>query len=497
VKKLIRSLVIIGLVLPIGLISAQEETNLHTGHSSELFIEQAVETNHSVRIDGRQIDYTATAGTYLLREDGGKPLASIFYMAYMKDDVEDYTERPLLFSFNGGPGTASVWLHMGVLGPRRVVADMDGFALQPPYEIVDNEYSILDVADVVFIDPVATGYSRMVPGEEEHMFHGTMEDIESVGEFIRLWVTRNERWESPKFLIGESYGTVRASGLAGHLQEEHLMFLNGVILVSMTELHYDIGSDLNYALIFPHYAATAWYHGQLAPELQNTPVAEFLEEVEEFALNEYLSGLTKGGYIPDSERAEIVRKINRFTSLSPEFINNVNLRIDRERFRKELLRHEGKTVGRLDSRYTGIDRDSGGESMEYDPALVDWEGTFSGVFNQYIRSELKYETDMKYAIWGNVRPWNSDDSVNVGEMLRSAMTQNEYLQVMITEGYYDAACDYFTAEYVFSHLDLTGYLKDRIRFDYYESGHMMYIHMPSLMKMKTDLTNFIRGAVRR
>lgn len=496
-KKLILSLMIIGLVVPVGLISAQEDPDVKTEWSPDLVVERAVETNHSVKIDGRQINYTATAGTYVLREDDGKPLASIFYMAYMKDGVDDYTERPILFSFNGGPGTASVWLHMGVLGPRRVVADMDGFALQPPYEIVDNEYSILDVADVVFIDPVATGYSRMVPGEDEHMYHGTMEDIESVGEFIRLWVTRNERWESPKFLIGESYGTVRASGLAGHLQEEHLMFLNGVILVSMTELHYDIGSDLNYALILPHYAATAWYHGQLELGLQNKPLEFFLEEVEEFALGDYLSGLTKGGYLSDSERAGIVRRLHRYTSLSTEFINNVNLRIDRERFRKELLRHEGKTVGRLDSRYTGIDRDSGGESMEYDPALVDWEGTFSGVFNQYIRSELNYETDLKYAIWGDVRPWNSDDSVNVGEMLRSAMTQNEYLQVMITEGYYDAACDYFTAEYVFSHLDLTGHLKDRIRFDYYESGHMMYIHMPSLVKMKTDLTNFIRGAVRR
>ncbi|MFC1529611.1 S10 family peptidase [Gemmatimonadota bacterium] len=496
-KKLIQSLMIIGLVVSAGAANAQDTGHIPGLREMELTIERSVVTNHSVRIGGRNVDYTATAGTYVLREDDGTPQATIFYMAYMKDGVEDYTERPLLFSFNGGPGTASVWLHMGVLGPRRVVADPDGFMLQPPYEIVDNEYSILDVADVVFIDPVATGYSRMAPGQDEHMFHGTMEDIESVGEFIRLWTTRNERWESPKFLIGESYGTVRASGLAGHLQGEHLMFLNGVILVSMTELHYDIGSDLNFALILPHFAATAWYHGQLADELQNTPVAEFLDEVEEFALGDYLSALTKGGYVPDSERASIVRRLHHYTSLSPEFINNVNLRIDRERFRKELLRHEGMTVGRLDSRYKGRDRDSGGESIEYDPALVDWEGTYSGVFNQYIRAELGWETDIKYAIWGNVRPWNSDDSVNVGEMLRSAMTQNEYLKVMITEGYYDAACDYFTAEYVFSHLDLTGHLKDRIHFDYYESGHMMYAHIPSLAKMKTDLENFIRGAVRR
>lgn len=452
-------------------------------------------TKHSIQINGKALNYTATAGTILLKEDSGKPLANFFFIAYTKDGVKDKSRRPLLFSFNGGPGTASVWLHLGALGPRRVLYDDEGFALQPPYRLVDNEYSVLDVTDICFIDPVATGYSRMVPGEDPHKFHGTMEDIESVGEFIRLYVTRFKRWESPKFLIGESYGTTRASGLAGHLQNRHLMFLNGVILVSTTSLDVQTRGDIGYALILPHYAATAWYHKKLPPDLQSNKLREVLDEVEEFALGEYILALVKGGYLPADEKEEIVRKLSHYTGLSPDYIQKTNLRIERGRFRKELLRHENRTVGRLDSRYKGIDKDSAGEQYEYDQALADWEGTFAATFNHYIRTELKYETDLSYEIWGDVRPWKRDPRVNVGEMLRRAMTKNKYLKVFIAEGYYDAACDYFTAEYVFSHLDLNGELKDRISFGYYESGHMMYIHKASLAKMKSDIAEFIHSAI--
>lgn len=452
-------------------------------------------TKHSVKIDGKPLNYTVTAGTYLLKADDGIPLASIFYMAYIKDAVRDKSRRPLLFSFNGGPGTASLWLHLGVLGPRKVVYDDEGFALQPPYRLEDNEYSILDMADVVFIDPVATGYSRMAPGEDPHMYHGTMEDIESVGEFIRLYVTRNERWDSPKFLIGESYGTVRASGLAEHLQERHLMFLNGVILVSMTSLNVETGGDIGYALIVPHYAATAWYHKKLPSDLQSKNLLDVLGEVEKFAMGEYLLALVQGGYLLQDDRGNIVRKLSRYTGLSADYIERSNLRIDRARFRKELLRDENRTVGRLDSRYKGIDKDGAGERYEYDQAIVDWEGTFAATMNHYVRTELKYETDLVYEVWGKVRPWKRDPSVRVGEMLRQAMTKNRYLRVFVAEGYYDAACDYFTAQYVFSHLDLNGELKDRIKFGFYESGHMMYIHKPSLIKMKKDLAEFIRSAV--
>jgi len=334
-RNLTLVLVIAGFLASSGRALAQEPAEETQGIMlPQALEERSSQTRHSIRIDGRVVNYTATAGTYVLKEDDGKQLASIFHIAYMKEGVDDYSKRPLLFSFNGGPGTASVWLHMGVLGPRRVVADEEGFALQPPYRIVDNEYSILDVADVVFIDPVATGYSRMAPGEDPHAYHGTMEDIESVAEFIRLWTSRNRRWESPKFLIGESYGTVRASGLAGYLQEEHLMFLNGVILVSTTELDMDIGSDLNYALILPHYTATAWYHDALTADLQSRPLRDVLDEVEEFALNEYLLALAKGGYLPADEKEVVVQKLSWYTGLSPEYIRHSNLRMDRGRFRK-------------------------------------------------------------------------------------------------------------------------------------------------------------------
>ena len=322
-----------------------------------------------------------------------------------------------------------------------------------------------------------------------------MGDIESLAEFIRMYVSRNNRWESPKFIIGESYGTVRASGLAGHLLSAHSMYLNGVILVSMTSLDVETGGDVGYALILPHYTATAWYHKQLPADLQNRPLREVLDESEDFAINEYLCALVKGGYVPEAEKREIIAKMSRLTGLSPEYIKNSNLRIERSRFRKELLRHEGRTVGRLDSRYKGIDREAAGEQNEYDPAIADWEGTFAGAINHYLSTELNYKTDLEYHMWGNVRPWRRDAEVNVGDMLHNAMTENRYLKVFIAEGYYDAACDYFTAQYVFSHLDLNGEFNDRINFGFYESGHMMYCHLPSLKKMKTDLTVFIQSAL--
>ena len=273
------------------------------------------------------------------------------------------------------------------------------------------------------------------------------------------------------------------------------MFLNGVILVSMTSLNVETGGDIGYALIVPHYAATAWYHKKLPSDLQSKNLLDVLGEVEKFAMGEYLLALVQGGYLLQDDRGNIVRKLSRYTGLSADYIERSNLRIDRARFRKELLRDENRTVGRLDSRYKGIDKDGAGERYEYDQAIVDWEGTFAATMNHYVRTELKYETDLVYEVWGKVRPWKRDPSVRVGEMLRQAMTKNRYLRVFVAEGYYDAACDYFTAQYVFSHLDLNGELKDRIKFGFYESGHMMYIHKPSLIKMKKDLAEFIRSAV--
>ncbi len=451
-------------------------------------------TKHSVTIGGQVIDYTITTGTMPLRDTKGEQDAYIFYIAYTKDGVKEKSTRPLMFSFNGGPGSSSVWMHMGFLGPRKVLYNTDGFQLQSPYEVVDNEHSILDVTDLVFIDPVATGYSRMLPKKPLHKYHGVMEDIQSVAEFIRLYVTRNGRWGSPKFIIGESYGTTRAAGLTGYLTSAHRMYTNGTILVSMTELGSDHPLDLSCMLILPHFTATAWYHKALPPDLQAKPLREVLDEAEAFVLGEYALVLNKGGWLSDTERDNIAAQIARYTGLSADFIKNCNLRVDRQRFRKELLRSRGLTVGRLDSRYTGTDRDSAGETIEFDPAMANWNGPFTGAVNRYFKQELKINTDMTYNIFGSVRPWKGRGDVNTGEMLRQAMTTNPFLKVFILEGYYDAACDYFTAKYTMNHLDLTGKLKDRINFGFYESGHMMYIHLPSLIKAKQDLANFIRSA---
>ena len=451
-------------------------------------------TKHSVTIGGKVVNYTVTTGTMPLMDSNGEKDAYIFYIAYTKDGVSDKTERPLMFSFNGGPGSSSVWMHMGFLGPRKVLYNTDGFMLQPPYDLVDNENSILDVIDLVFIDPVATGYSRMLPKKPLHKYHGVMEDIQSVAEFIRLYVTRNDRWGSPKFIIGESYGTTRAAGLTGYLLAAHRMYTNGTILVSMTELGPEPDLDLSCMLILPNFTATAWYHKVLPADLQAKPLREVLDEAEAFTMGEYALALNKGGWLSDSERNDIAEKIARYTGLSAEFVKNCNLRVERQRFWKELLRSRGLTVGRLDSRYTGMDRDSGGERYEFDPAMAHWNGPFTGAVNRYFKEDLNINTDLTYNIFGNVRPWKGRDEVNTGEMLRQAMTANPFLKVFILEGYYDAACDYFTAQYTMSHLDLNGKLKDRISFGFYESGHMMYIHLPSLVKAKQDLANFIRSA---
>lgn len=452
-------------------------------------------TRHTARIGGQTVAYTATAGTIVIRDASDKPQASVFYVAYTKDGVTDLSRRPIFYSFNGGPGSSSVWMHMGFTGPRRVVYDDEGFMLQPPYRIEDNVHSILDVADIVYIDPVATGYSRMAPGEDPHRFHGVMDDIRSVAEFIRIYTTRHRRWESPKFLIGESYGTTRAAGLVGHLQSEHRMYFNGVVLVSMTNLDVERGEDLSFATVLPHYAATAWYHKALVPELQARPLRSLLDEVERFALGEYLLALAQGDRLPAEERSAVARRVAAYSGLSPEYVLRSDLRIDRGRFRKELLRARGLTVGRLDSRYTGIDKDSAGETIEFDPAMEAWNGPFTAVVNQYFRTELQWETDAAYNIFGDVRPWRRDPGVRVGEMMRRAMTQNPFLRVLVLEGYYDGATDHFSAQYTMSHLDPGGEIKDRISFAFYECGHMMYIRKADLAKAKQDIVRFMAAAL--
>ena len=479
-------LVAIGLVLLGAAISASSLW----AQELELLPKDPVVTQHTTTIQGETVRYTAEAGTLPIRENG-KVMAQMFYIYYKRDNPAEGDLRPMVFSFNGGPGTASVWMHMGYTGPRRVQYDEEGFALRPPVGLEDNPHSLLDVADIVYIDPIATGFSRMVEGEDEHMYHGTLSDIESVGEFIRLFIIRKDRWDSPKFLIGESYGTTRASGLAGYLVDAHQIYLNGVILVSMTGLDVERGPDVRYATTLSQLAATAWYHGQLSSDLQSRPLREFLDEVEAFSLSDYLQALVKGDRLSDAERREVATRVARYTGVDPEYVLSANLRLDTRRFWKELLRDQRLTVGRLDSRYVGVDRDAAGETPEYDPAIADWNGPFGNAVNMYLRNELGYDPDVKYNIWGPVRPWNRDDGVNVGEMLREAMRDNPYMKVLIQGGYFDAATDYFSAVYTISHIQPGGEFRDRFRFEWYESGHMMYLRQEDLEGSNQDLRDFI------
>jgi len=473
---------------------AQAAGTSKAGTEAALLPDEPVVTQHTARIEGQTVAYTAEAGWLPIRDDG-KTVGKMFYVAYTRNGVQDLSTRPLLFSFNGGPGTASVWMHMGYTGPRRVVYDDDGFAQRPPGALEDNPHSILDAADIVYIDPIATGFSRMVEGEELHKYHGTLSDIQSVAEFIRLYLVKKDRWMSPKLVIGESYGTTRASGLAGYLLSAHQIYLNGVILVSMTDLNVERGPDVSIAMGLPQRTATAWYHHQLASDLQNRPLREVLDEAETFAMGDYVHALLEGDRLSDAERTEIAQRVARYTGLSPEYVLSANLRIDARRFWKELLRDQRLTVGRLDSRYTGVDQDAAGENPDYDPAMADWNGPFGNAVNRYLREELKYNPDLAYNVWGPVRPWNRSDGTNVGEMLGNAMRQNPYLKVMIQGGYYDAATDYFNAQYTISHLQPGGELEDRFRFRFYESGHMMYLRKPDLANANNDLREFIRWAL--
>ncbi len=464
------------------------------GKEAELLPAEPVVTQHTARIGGQSIAYAAEAGWLPIRDDG-KVVAKMFYIAYTKSGVQDASSRPLIFSFNGGPGTASVWMHMGYTGPRRVSYDDDGFAQRPPAGLEDNPHSILDAADIVYIDPIATGFSRMVEGEELHKFHGKLADIQSVGDFVHGYLVRKDRWASPKFVIGESYGTTRAAGLAGSLLNRFQIYLNGVILVSMTGLDVERGQDVAYAMALPQRAATAWYHRQLPADLQRKPLRDVLNEVEGFAGGEYLSALVKGDRLGDAEKSQLSQKLGRYLGVSPDFAASANLRIDSRRFWKELLRDQRLTVGRLDSRYLGVDRDAAGENPDYDPAMTDWNGPFSNAVNRYLRSELKYNPELQYNVWGNVRPWAQDEGTSVADLLREAMRGNPYLKVLIQGGYYDAATDYYTAVYTISHIQPGGEFKERFRFAWYESGHMMYLRKPDLGASNNDLRNFIKWSL--
>lgn len=474
-----------------------------------------VTSQQRVIIAGQEISYTVTTGTIVLKEEtadrekeseGEKAKAAVFFVAYTRDDVPDKTKRPLTFSYNGGPGSSSVWLHLGLLGPRRVLMTEDGSPLPPPYRLVDNEFSLLDQTDLVFIDPVSTGYSRPVEGQKAKEFHGFKKDIETVGDFIRLYTTRYQRWTSPKFLIGESYGTTRSAGLSGYLQERHGMYLNGIMLISsvldFSTLEFDPGNDLPYIVFLPTFAATAWYHGKAGKSRRRTgkQLREFLAEVENFALGDYTLALMKGASLPPAERQRIIETLAGYTGLSIGYLDRTNLRINIFRFVKELLRDERRTVGRLDSRFKGIDRDSAGETFEFDPSMANITGPYTATFYDYVRGELKFESDLPYEILNpKVWPWSYSDHENryvyVAETLRKAFTTNPFLKVFVANGYYDLATPFLATEYTFNHLSLDESLRGNISMAYYEAGHMMYIHMPSLEKLKEDLAKFMQQAM--
>ena len=473
-------------------------------------VDQLVETHHSVSIAGKKIGYTVTTGTMILKEESAdrdkeaekaKPTAAFFFAAYTMDGVEDKTQRPITFAFNGGPGSSSVWLHLGFVGPRRVLMTEEGYMPQPPFKLVDNEFSLLDVSDLVFIDPVSTGFSRPAEGQKPREFHGFQKDIESVGDFIRLYTTRFQRWLSPKFLIGESYGTTRSAGLSGYLQERHGMYLNGIMLISsilnFQTARFDPGNDLPYILFLPTYAATAFFHGRVRTRKS---LESFLKEVEKFASGDYTLALARGRSLSKRERSRVASELARFTGLSVDYILRCELRIEIFRFTKELLRDKYRTAGRLDTRFTGIDRDSAGENFEFDPSMAAITGPYTATLNDYVRGELKFESDLPYEILNpKVWPWsyaqNENNYVNVAETLRKAMSSNPYLKVHIANGYFDLATPYYATRYTFDHLGLDISLQDNISMSYYPAGHMMYIHLPSLAALKDNLVEFIQSAL--
>jgi carboxypeptidase C (cathepsin A) len=452
-------------------------------------VDTAVTLEREVRIKGQRVPYTVTVGYQPVWDDDGEPVAALFYTFYQRSDVRDRTDRPLVISFNGGPGSGSLWMHLGYTSPKQLIIDDEGFPVRP-YGVRDNPNSILDVADIVYVNPVNTGLSRIVNGADREQFFGVNEDVAYLAGWIDTFVSRNGRWPSPKFLIGESYGTTRVSGLAGELQGSHWMYLNGVILVSPTELGVPRDGPVGEALYLPHYAATAWYHRALDPDLQDRDLEDLLDEVEVYTLDTYLPALARAGSLPDDRRAGIAAQVGRYAGLDPDFVADYNLAPPINAFRKELLRDRGLTVGRLDSRYQGQDRSNAGESYDYDPALTAWNHAFAPAINTYLRDDLGWETDLQYWLFGPVHPWNRDGD-QTGENLRQAMAENPYLHLMVQSGYFDGGTDYFRARYTMWNMDPSGRLQDRMWWKGYRSGHMMYLRDEDLATANDDIRAFI------
>ncbi|MDX1935096.1 MAG: hypothetical protein SFU56_21065 [Capsulimonadales bacterium] len=468
--------------------------------SKDWFKEEApVATRHEITIGGKTLAYTAHAGKLPIRNEKGETEAAIFFMAYTLDTEGPRQDRPLMFAFNGGPGSSSVWLHFGAIGPKRAALNPDGTLPPPPYRPVDNEFTWLENADLVFIDPVGTGYSRAKDEETAKKFYGIEPDIKCLAEFIRLYLTRYERWGSPLFLAGESYGTTRGAGLAGHLINEGIAF-TGILLVSTVlnfqTLVFSTGNDLPYSLFLPSFAATAWYHRRLPEDLQSRPLPEVLKEVEAFAEGEYVLALMRGDRLSESDRDHLAAKLARYTGLSERYVRLSQFRLRIHAFCKELLRDDGLIVGRFDSRITGRGGSGTGENMEYDPSGAVIRPPYTAAFNDYIRRELDYREDLPYTILGGLYSqwdWGKGNTfADTGAALRSAIEKNPHLRVFVASGYYDLATPYAAADYTFAHLGIDPSLRGNIEVAYYEAGHMMYIESGSMVKLKRDVDDFLR-----
>lgn len=460
-------------------------------HEQAPLEEKSSVTHHRARVGGQEIAYTATAANYIIRDDAGTPKATFFFVAYTKDGVSDPSTRPVSFVYNGGPGSASLFTHMG-LGPRRVVLEPDGRGMPAPYRIEDNRDSFLDATDLVFVDAISTGYSRPAPGQNPNQFHGVIEDANWFADFIFQYITRTQRWSSPKYLIGESYGTTRSAELSGVLQERHQMYLNGIVLLS-TVAFSSWGADDRDTFFLPTYITSAWYHHLLAPDLQNLSITEIAQKAREFAHGEYAQALDKGDQLTPEEYHKVVQDMAHFTALSPKFIEDCNLRVSSFRWFKELERSKRRTVGRLDSRFEGIDSDAAGERAQYDASEASYEGAFVATFLDYVRRELKWNSDAYYTVTARVRPWDQTGNTEVAEVLRSAMTQESYLKVLVLCGYYDLATPFNGIEQTVNHMGLDPTVRKNISFAYYESGHMVYIDQKADDKLHRDVDNFINS----
>jgi carboxypeptidase C (cathepsin A) len=469
--------------------------------------DKLVVTHGEVKIGGKAVAYRATTGTYQLKDEGGKHKADLFCIAYERtpapQSLEEAAARPVTFVFNGGPGAASVWLHLGTAGPKRVLLTPAGEAPPQPYRVVDNEFSWLDATDLVFIDPVGTGFSRAAPGEDGKQFYGVQEDVQWVSEFIRLWTTRNQRWPSPKFLAGESYGTTRAAALSPHLLRRHGIAVNGIVLISTVldfqTIRFGGGNNLPFPLFLPTYTAAALHHKKLAADLQANP-SRTLKEAEAFADGPYTVALGKAAALGDAERKQVARELARLTGLNESLILKANLRIDSDVFRKHLLGDGEQIIGRFDARLTGFDPDPLERGPSQDPSFDQFHAAYAGAFNDYVRRTLGYESDLTYDVLsGRVHPWNfgraGNGHLNVATDLAETLRLAPQTKVMVCSGLTDLATPYWAASYTIRQMELSPALRKNISETFYSGGHMMYHEADGLKKLKADIADFVQKSV--